>query len=184
MNNIILASKSPRRIELLKLITPHFDVIPSNFDESTIEKTAPEEYTKTLAFHKANTVFTHYPKSTVIGCDTVVVSHCGDILGIPKDYDTAYNYISTLSGKRHHVITGVNILSEDRMLSFYETTDVFFYPLSDKTIIEYLQKDEWQDKAGGYGIQGYGSLLVDKINGDYYNVVGLPISKINQALYS
>lgn len=181
MNKLILASRSPRRIELLRLITPNFEIIPSNFDENTLPKLSPETYTMQLAYHKSNTVFQNNPNKVVIGCDTVVVSD-NYILGIPQNIDQAYEYISMLSGKKHQVITGVSILTNNKNITFYESTAVYFHTLSQDDINKYLLKNEWTDKAGGYGIQGYGGLLVKKINGDYFNVVGLPLSKLNQKL--
>ena len=117
----------------------------------------------------------------LLTADTVVIAG-GEILGKPKDKDECRQFMNMLSGRTHQVATGCCIISKGRKTSFTEITDVTFRQLTDEEIEEYISTDEPYDKAGGYGIQGKASLLIEKINGDYFNVVGLPLSRLNQAL--
>ncbi len=175
---VILASASPRRRELLSVIFPDFEVIPSNVEEiipNSIELLkAPEYLSKTKALDIAKA----HPDALVIGADTSVIIN-NKILGKPQSKEEAYNMIKMLSGKEHFVITGCTIAKGEATVSFSEKTSVYFNSLSEQEIIDYINTDEPYDKAGGYGIQGKGALLVKKIEGDYFNVVGLPISKLN-----
>lgn len=177
----ILASASPRRQELIAFIDENTIFCPANVDEefsSDIPVTAVPEM---LAVRKAAEVAKAYPDDTVIGCDTSVI--IGDeILGKPIDREDAKRMLRLLSGRTHQVITGCAIFKNGRSLSFSETTDVVFYPLSEKEIEDYTATGEPDDKAGAYGIQGIGSLLVKEIHGDYFNVVGLPVGKLNKML--
>ena len=156
--NIILASASPRRRELMKLITDDFTAVPTNADETLpagIELSKAAEY---LAQVKADSAAAEYPDAIVIGCDTTVI--CDNyILGKPKDTAQCRAFMELLSGRTHQVITGCSITDDDISL--------------------YTASDEPYDKAGGYGIQGKGALLIEKINGDFFNVVGLPVSRLN-----
>lgn len=171
---VILASKSPRRIELLKLLNLDFEVIPSNIDEN-IKEDNPEEFVKKLSKLKALSI---KKKGIIIGADTIVV-YDNKIFGKPKDYNDAFNMLKTLSDKWHTVITGVTIkFEDDEIITFNEKTHVKFKKLSDELIDYYINIAKPFDKAGSYGIQELGSILVEKITGDYFNVVGLPISKI------
>lgn len=178
---IILASRSPRRIELLKLITNEFEVVPSCFDESKVQHTNPTKLVEELSFQKANVVKEQYKNHTIIGCDTVV-SLDDEIFGIPSDYEMAKQMIQKLSGKTHTVITGVSVLDMHTVTTFHCKTDITFYDLTEQEIEDYIQSNEPYDKAGGYGIQAKGGLFVKKIEGDYYNVVGLPIAPLNQVI--
>jgi septum formation protein len=180
--NLILASRSPRRVELLQLITPNFQTIPSQFDEHSVAISDPEELVKALAYHKAMTVFEQYPNATVIGCDTVV-SLNGEIFGIPQNKAHAMTMMQKLSGKTHLVSTGVCIVSKKQQRQFVVDTKVTFYPLENETIEAYCNTTEPYDKAGAYGIQGKASLFVSHIEGDYFSVMGFPIAKINQVLH-
>lgn len=176
---IILASKSPRRRELLSLITEDFEIMSADVDESLDEGISPEEAVMYLSKIKAEP-FKHSGK-TVIGADTVVAVG-KKILGKPESNEQAFEMLKSLSGRVHSVFTGVTILNGERSKTFYCKTDVEFYDLTDEEIISYIKTGECSDKAGAYGIQGKGALLVKGLNGDYFNVVGLPISILNREL--
>lgn len=177
---IILASASPRRRELMNLITEDFETVSPDVDETLPENISPLKASEYLAELKAQTV-NALPESTVIGCDTTVVID-GKILGKPKDSDQCREYLEMLSGRTHFVITACSIVCGNNIRTFSEVTEVTFRELSDSDIEWYIATGEPFDKAGGYGIQGKGSLLIEKINGDYFNVVGLPVSRLNQEL--
>ncbi len=178
---LVLASASPRRQELIKLIDNEIIICPSDADESYSDDTPAESVPETLAVRKAAEVAKKYPNDTVIGCDTSVIIG-SEILGKPKDKEDAARMLKLLAGETHKVITGCAIFKGGKSISFSETTEVTFYPLSDKDIEDYIATNEPNDKAGAYGIQGKGALLVKGINGDYFNVVGLPVAKLNKVL--
>lgn len=180
-NNVILASASPRRRELLGLIFKNFEILPSNVEEKVPDTVSAEETPEYLAEIKALDISKKYPDSLVIGADTIVLAD-GKILGKPKTKDDAEKMLRMLSGKEHKVITGCAVVKEGVCSTFSEETIVEFFDLSDKEIGDYISSDEPYDKAGGYGIQGNGSLLVKGIKGDYFNVVGLPVAKLNRFL--
>lgn len=194
---IILASGSPRRKELLAQAGYDFDVCPS-LSEEDLEVMAPSEYVMLLAKMKADEVCNRLitedvgrrvkklpERFVVLGADTVV-SLNGRILGKPYDYDDAYNTLNSLSDQTHQVYTGVCLIYVNGRAksssSFYEKTDVTFYPVSHDEIIQYLATNEPFDKAGSYGIQGKGGLFVKGIEGDYNNVVGLPLARVYHEL--
>lgn len=181
MPKLILASHSPRRKELLQKLQIPFDSISSNVDEQLADNLSPEDAVIELATRKASIIAEQYKEAIVIGADTIVV-HNGTILGKPKDRTMAKETLESLSGNEHSVFTGVTVIYQGKHQSFYEKTDVTFWELTSKEIEQYLDSDEPYDKAGAYGIQGLGSLFVKMINGDYYNVVGLPISRLNRFL--
>lgn len=181
MSDFILASASPRRKEILTLSGFSFDIIPSDADEKVAEGLTAEETVEALAKLKAQAVFKNYPNQVVFGCDTVV-SLDGEILGKPKDNEEAFSMLKKLSGKTHKVSTGVCVISKDKECCFSDTTYVTFYPLSDETIRSYISTGECSDKAGAYGIQGFGSVLVSEIKGDYFSVMGLPVAKSARVL--
>lgn len=173
---IVLASKSPRRSEILRNAGFEFTVRVSEADETLPDGISPEEAVVYLAKIKAQAV----PRENgelVLGADTVVVSD-GRILGKPSSENDAFEMLKNLSGKIHSVYTGVCAITDEEIVSFYEKTDVEFLSLSDEEIKSYIVTGEPFDKAGSYGIQGYASKFVKGIKGDYFNVVGLPISKI------
>ncbi len=178
---IILASASPRRRELLSVITDNFEVVPSDAEEYVPQSISPEDTAEYLARLKALAVAETYKNRTVLGADTCVLAE-GRILGKPKDKADAAEMIKLLSGKTHRVITGCAIARNNRVLSFSTVTEVEFYDLSDSEIEAYISTDEPYDKAGGYGIQGKASLFVKAIKGDYFNVVGLPVAELNRKL--
>ena len=179
---IILASNSPRRKELLKLITDDFSVKPARVEE-TVEADIPLfEYPKYLARKKADYVFKNgHLNDTVIGCDTGVFAE-NVMLGKPKNSDDAIKMLKMLSGKTHKVITGCCIITKEKEVAFSQTSEVEFYPLTNFEIENYINTGEPYDKAGGYGIQGKGALLVRQICSDYFNIVGLPVALLNRRL--
>lgn len=181
MSKVILASASPRRQELLKKVFQHFTVCPSDLEETLPDGLPLEESAVYLAQQKALKVASDHPDALVIGCDTVVLM--GDtLLGKPRNETDAYEMLSSLSGKIHRVITGVCLWRNGEKHCFSACTQVEFYPLTPEDIREYVATGEPFDKAGAYGIQGQGALLVKGICGDYYNVMGLPVSLLKRAL--
>jgi len=178
---LILASKSPRRKELLSIITADFEIIPAVGEEKADKSLPPDKYVCELARHKAEEIWTKYPNDIVIGADTVVAVN-GEILGKPQDAPDAKRMLNLLSGTEHHVYTGVCILSQNKNVLFAEDTKVKFFKLSDKETDDYIATGEPFDKAGAYGIQGIGALLVRGIEGDYYNVMGLPVGRLAREL--
>lgn len=180
---LILASASPRRRELLSVITTDFTAVSIDADETLPENIEALKASEYLAEIKAMAGIEQFPDAVVIGCDTTVI--CGEkILGKPRDKEQCREFMNMLSGKTHQVATGCCIVSADKKISFTEITDVTFRKLTNEEIEEYISTDEPYDKAGGYGIQGKASLLIEKINGDYFNVVGLPLSHLNQIIKS
>ena len=179
--SIILASQSPRRRELLSVITDDFTVIPSNVEEIVPDEVTPYDSPEYLAKIKELDIAKDYPNDIIIGADTTVF--LDEIaLGKPKDRKHAYGMLKTLSGNTHYVITGCAIVKGDECVSFSVKSEVEFYPLSEEEINAYLDTDEPYDKAGSYGIQAKGALLVKEIRGDYFNIVGLPIGELNRRL--
>jgi septum formation protein len=181
---IILASSSPRRRELLETVGYVFEVKPSNFDESALKSAGlpPQLLVEKLAHEKARDVARACGSSdAIVGADTVVVLD-GATLGKPADEQDAVRMLRLLSGNTHQVFTGVSIIAGSHEVSFSERTDVEFYDLSDKEIRDYVATGEPLDKAGAYGIQRKGALLVRGIRGDYFNVVGLPIARLAREL--
>jgi len=172
----ILASGSPRRKELLSLIIPEYEVLVSGCEEFVPKGTPAEKVPAILAEQKALAVAKLRPDDTVIGSDTVVVLG-GEIFGKPKDKAHAHAMLKALSGKKHFVYTGVAVAEKGEVRSFVQKTEVEFYELSDETIDRYIETGEPMDKAGAYGIQGKGSVLVKGISGDYFNVMGLPVAE-------
>lgn len=179
--SIILASASPRRKELFSKITEDFKIIVSNVDETVPDDIYLDCIPEYLASIKAEDVARNYMSDIVIGCDTAVFLD-GKMLGKPVDKEDAYRMLSSLSGKTHYVITGCCIKRGYEKVSFSVKTEVEFFKLTKKEIEEYIETSESFDKAGSYGIQGKGTLLVKKINGDYFNVVGLPVSELSRQL--
>lgn len=183
MKNIILASASPRRQELLKNIFDSFEIIPADVDEAITDDTTVEKRPEKIAQRKALFVAEKHPDSLVIGCDTAVI--IDDImLGKPKNKQDAENMLNMLSGRVHKVITGNCLAQNGRIKSFSVETEVEFYNLTKAEIDNYLSSDEWRDKAGAYGIQGKAGLFVKQIKGDYNNVVGLPCAELNRQIHN
>lgn len=178
----ILASASPRRKELLRTVIDEFSIIPSEVEEVVPAELVPAKQPEFLSRLKAEDIALKYPKATVIGADTSVI--IGErVMGKPKDKKDAKEMLELLSGNTHSVITGCCIICGEKSVSFSVETKVTFYELSEQEINEYLQTGEPYDKAGAYGIQGKGALLVKEISGDYFNVVGLPIAELSRHLF-
>ena len=175
----ILASASPRRRELFGLISDDFRIVPSNAEETAPDGIAAENLPERLARLKAGDIAAKYPFDTVIGADTLVILD-GKVLGKPENPEDAVRMLTALSGKRHKVITGCAVCKNGACRSFSSVTEVEFYPLDDKEISDYVATGEPLDKAGAYGIQGRGALFVKSINGDYFNVVGLPVAALHR----
>lgn len=179
----ILASASPRRKELLEQIGVKFDILPATGEEE-ITKELPGEVVMELAKQKAEEVAkTAGADALVLGADTVV-AYEGKILGKPKDEADALRMLTMLSGKEHEVYTGVALIDnrDQSMENFFERTKVTMYPVSEEEIRDYIAGGEPMDKAGAYAIQGLGAKFIQKIEGDYNNVVGLPIGRIYQEI--
>ena len=179
--SVVLASASPRRRELLQTAGVEFTVKVSDADEHIDPDTPPHEAVMALARQKAQTVAKSCPGDLVIGADTVVV-YDGAILGKPADAADAARMLRMLSGKTHVVYTGVCLLYGKKEETFFEQTQVTFYPLTEQEIEAYVATGEPMDKAGAYGIQGRGCTLVQRICGDYFNVVGLPVAAVCRRL--
>ena len=181
--NIILASASPRRKQLLEILGIDFDIIVSDVDETIIDESDPEQVVKELAYKKAIAILDKIDKpSLIIAADTLVVGE--NILGKPKDEEDAIQMLMSLSDKLHRVMTGIAIIDSqsNKVITHCETTNVFFRKLTIGDIRGYLNTGEHMDKAGSYGIQGKAALFVRKIEGDYNNVVGLPIFILGELL--
>ena len=176
--DIILASASPRRKQLLGEIVKNFLVLPSNEKEDECFG-APQEVAKQLSYIKAKSVFDNHQNCLVIGADTIVV-HQDQILGKPKDKQQAIQMLTSLSGKTHEVITGVTIMTKDVSVTFADVSKVAFKNLDQKDILDYIATGSPFDKAGGYGIQDSG--FVCDISGSFNNVVGLPTEKLSKVL--
>lgn len=176
---IILASNSPRRQELLKLLNVPFDVVPANIQERLNDNLTISEQIEQIALTKARNIANSYPEALVIGADTVVVIN-NQILGKPKDETDAKKMISLLQNNRHQVITAVAIIKNKITEVFHEITEVSFYAMSEQEITDYVKDETIYDKAGAYAIQGKAALYIEAIHGDFYNVMGLPIAKLKR----
>lgn len=180
---IILASQSPRRRELLcQMGLIQFVICPAKGEEHTDPRLSPAQLVEALSLQKAEEVSGRSkPEDLIIAADTVV-SIDGQILGKPRDPDHARTMLQLLSGRENTVYTGVTVLQNGKKLTQHEATRVRFRPLSQAEIDGYVRSGEPMDKAGAYGIQGLGALLVEGIDGDYCNVVGLPVCRLGQML--
>ncbi|TES48963.1 septum formation inhibitor Maf [Halalkalibacterium halodurans] len=181
MKPLILASGSPRRKQLLEQMNVPFTVCKSTIDETFDPTFPPDEVVQQLARQKAQDVAKKHEDSFILAADTIVVFQ-GRILGKPATEQEARQMLSQLSDQSHEVLTGVALLHQGQVETFVETTEVRFWPLTVTEIETYLQTGEPFDKAGAYGIQGLGAYLVKELKGDYYNVVGLPLSRTVRAL--
>ncbi len=175
--NVILASGSPRRRQLLQLVGIDHDVVPSDIDETIRSGELPEQYCERLAREKAEHIAKDKPESVVIGADTIVVID-DQILGKPRDVEDAARMLRMLSGRSHTVMTAVAATLDGRTVSSVELVDVTFLPLDDERIAAYIRTREPMDKAGAYGIQGYGATIVRRIDGDYFAVMGLSLVRL------
>lgn len=174
MQQLVLASSSPRRQELLRQVGLSFIVDPSDVDEHIADPRSPGDLVEQLALRKARAVAERHPDAPVLGADTIVVID-GEVLGKPADQQGAVAMLERLSGRTHQVMTGVAIVQQGRALVSHEETAVRFAPLTREQIEWYVKTGEPMDKAGAYGIQGYAAALIEAISGDYFNVVGLPL---------
>lgn len=184
MKRIILASASPRRKELLLKYNVKPIIIESKIEERISQQETAEQIAMALSFEKANQVAKGFKDGEIIiGADTIVTCE-GKILGKPKSQDEGKAMLKFLSGKEHEVITGISIIKSNSNIKIidYERTMVKFRKLNDKKIDNYIKTKEYIDKAGGYAIQGLGGILVESINGCYFNIIGLPIYKLDTLL--
>ncbi|MDF2884347.1 MAG: septum formation protein Maf [Clostridiaceae bacterium] len=183
--NYVLASASERRKELLKRLVPNFKAIVSEFDEDTIGFNGDfPQYVMDISEGKVADIKNKLKGDTVIiGCDTIVAFK-NKVMGKPKSESEAFQMLKQLSGNTHQVYSGITVYNTEnnKMKKSFVCTDVKFSNLSDDEIKTYIKTGEPMDKAGAYGIQGYGGVFVEKINGCYYNVVGLPLNKLNYIL--
>lgn len=178
--HLILASASPRRQELLKLFGHPFSVRAADIDETMDPAASPFDEVARLSREKALAV-PREPEDVVIAADTIVVC-AGQVLGKPHSPEEAAGMLSLLSGRAHQVMTGCTVLRGERCVSFTEVTDLHFRPLSQSEIHRYVRSGEPMDKAGAYGIQGGAALFCSRLEGDYYNVMGLPVCRLGQYL--
>lgn len=179
---IILGSASPRRADILKMAGIAFDVHPANVEEIVNGGLRPHEVTIDIAMQKMQAIKSKFPNDIILTSDTVVVLK-GEILGKPNGVDGAKEMLQKISGNMHEVITGVVISKGDKEKSFSVTTKVFFKELAETDIDYYIEEYKPFDKAGSYAIQEFiGAIGIEKIEGDYYNVVGLPVSQVVEEL--
>lgn len=177
---IILASQSPRRKELMAFLRVPFEVRVADISEQMDKTADPAQQVAQISRRKAEAICRD-PEDVVIAADTIVVCQ-GEILGKPKDEADACRMLRMLSGKRHQVMTGLTVLYADEAVVCTEITDVYFRTLTEEQIRSYVSTGESKDKAGAYAIQGGAALFVEKLVGDYYNVVGLPVCRLSQIL--
>lgn len=176
--HVILASASPRRRELLRLVGIDHEVRPADIDESYLPGERPDAHAERLARGKAETIASAAgPETVTIGSDTIVVVD-GDVLGKPRDREHAAQMLRRLSGRSHIVMTGVAVAWRNTTLSGVEQVGVTFRPLSDDEIARYIDTGEPMDKAGAYGIQGFGATIVERVDGDYFAVMGLALNRL------
>jgi nucleoside triphosphate pyrophosphatase len=183
---LILASNSPRRRELLRNAGLNFEVIPSNIPEVRREGEPPEDFVCRVASEKALDVVRRFPPGAIVlGADTIVVCR-GQVLEKPSSVEAAHQFLRLLSGTTHQVVTGMGVVRAPGEITFlgHETTLVTFRQLDEDEIVQYVRSGEPMDKAGGYGIQGLASKFVTRIEGCYFNVVGLPVARVWAALRS
>ena len=178
--SIILASQSPRRQELLRLFHLPFTVQVADIDESMDPTKSPEQEVARVSALKAQAIAC-VPENVVIAADTIVVCD-GQVLGKPADEEDAYRMLKLLSGRDHQVMTGMCIRCKGQTTVCTEITDIHFRDLTDREIWDYIRTKEPMDKAGAYGIQGGAALFAQRIEGDYYNVVGLPVCRLGMLL--
>ncbi len=182
MYNFILASSSPRRISLLNNIGYNPDkIISADIDETPNKKELPKEYAKRMAFEKASKIHKQFSESLILGADTVV-SRGRLILTKPKDKDDAHRIFKLLSGRRHSVFTGICIIKENKIITKVVETKLKFKLLTNKEIQNLIDSNEWQDKSGGYALQGFASAYISWINSHPSNVIGLPVHETYKIL--
>jgi septum formation protein len=175
--SVILASQSPRRRELLTLVGIPHTVRPADIDEAYLPGEKPAAHAERLAREKAAVIARDEPDAVVIGSDTIVVVD-GEVLGKPRDEQHAAEMLARLSGRSHVVMTAVAVMWRGVELSAVEEVGVTFHPLDAETVVAYIATGEPMDKAGAYGIQGYGATIVKRVDGDYFAVMGLPLQRL------
>lgn len=180
--SIVLASKSPRRKELLGLLDLDFQIITADIDETMNPSLTVADEVARLSYEKAAAVKPKVSPDTIIISADTIVELGGKVMGKPKDKTDAFNMLKNLSGNTHNVLSGVTVMQGDRHISKTVVTAVTFRDISNEEINAYIETLEPMDKAGAYGIQGRGSKFVQKINGDYFNVVGLPVCELSLML--
>ena len=181
--NLVLASQSPRRKELLSILGIPFEVIPASIDETPMPGEAAEDFVARAAREKGAEVASRVSGSVVLSADTVVTTD-GEILGKPVDEEDAIRMLRKLSGREHAVYTAVSVINQHtrKTLEGLERTRVWFDPLTDEEIRYYLRRENVFDKAGAYAIQGYAGIYIPKIEGNYFNVMGLPLPLVHDLL--
>jgi septum formation protein len=172
---LILASASPRRRDLLTQAGLRFDVLPAHIDETLHPAELPADYVRRLALEKAQAIHVLHPHATVLGADTTVVLD-NQIFNKPTDRTDAERMLRALAGRTHYVHTGVAVVTSSTRRTHVETTSVFFSPIPEANLAHYLATGDSLDKAGAYGIQGYAARWITRIEGDFFNVMGLPIA--------
>jgi len=174
---LILASSSPRRRELMTQAGFLFDVLAANIDETRRPNETPTDYVQRLALEKAGAIAALHPEAIVLGADTTVVLN-GEVMNKPTNLADAERMLRALSGQTHQVHTGLAVVAGSSTQSHVETTDVIFREITPAELAAYLASGDALDKAGAYGIQGYAARWIPRIEGDYFNVVGLPLSAV------
>jgi len=181
--NLVLASQSPRRRELLSILGYSFTVVPSSIDEIPMDHETPEAFATRVAREKGVEVASRVAGSIVLSADTVVTID-NEILGKPVDEDDAVRMLRKLAGRDHWVLTAVTIVNQSKqeMLEGLERTRVWFLPMTDEQIRDYIRREDVMDKAGAYAIQGYAGVFIPRIEGNYFNVMGLPLPLVHELL--
>ena len=174
MSKLILASASPRRRELLAQVGYVFEVCPAHIDETRGVLEDPSTYVARLALEKAQVIHAQHPDAIVLGADTTVVLN-GEVLNKPQDREDAARMLRALSGRTHQVFTGIAVVASNVQRTHVETTNVVFAPIPEDELATYLATGDSLDKAGAYGIQGYAARWIPRIEGDFFNVMGLPL---------
>jgi septum formation protein len=180
---VVLASRSPRRAQILKMLAIDFIIKPSNYKEPVNDKLPPDQLVQSHAYYKAEDVARLFENAWIIGADTVVIK-AGQRLGKPTDRDEAIRMLKLLSGIRHQVFTGYCVLNSfnHKYVTEVVRTDVTFRKLTDELIQHYIDQYQPFDKAGSYGIQDFSAVFIDKIEGCFYNVVGFPVAQFYQTV--
>lgn len=181
MKQLILASQSPRRKEILEKCNIPFQCIPADIDETLQKDVSLYKAVKELSFSKANAILKQYPDAIVIGSDTIVALN-GIPLGKPKTKEKAYAMLKRLQGNTHEVITGLAFVSNKKTFKDVSVSKVTFANMTDEEIYAYIDTGECYDKAGAYGIQGYGGRYITHIEGDFYSIMGLPLHLVYKEL--
>jgi len=181
--SLVLASQSPRRHQLLEILGIPFSVVPASIDEIPLDGEFPQEFAARVAREKGAEVASRVSQSVVLSADTVVTID-GEILGKPVDTEDAVRMLMRLSGRRHTVYTAVCVINQmkEEMLEGLDATDVWFNPLDESQIRDYVQRESVLDKAGAYAIQGFAGVFIPKIEGNYFNVMGLPLPLVYDLL--